>query len=70
MKYIIDRTEGDFAVCEDERGCMVKIPLYLIKANVSEGAQLLLQDGEYRVVPAETGKIQKKFDSLFKKKRN
>lgn len=70
MKYIIDRTEGDFAVCEDERGRMVNIPLHLIEPKASEGDQLLLQDGEYRVLPVETRPIQKKFDSLFKKKRN
>lgn len=51
-KYIIDRFEGEFAVCEYEGG-MVDIPKRLIPDNAKEGS-VLIKQGEVFVLDTET----------------
>ncbi|WP_244833848.1 DUF3006 domain-containing protein [Clostridium sp. BJN0001] len=45
MPYVIDRIEGQYAVCEKENGEMINIPLKKIKGNFKEG-YILLTDGD------------------------
>jgi len=37
MKFIIDRFEGDFALCEIENGKTVSIPKLILPAQAAEG---------------------------------
>ena len=55
MKYIVDRIEGEYVVCEKD-GDIINIPLYELP-EVKEGDILVLQDGKYTV------------DSALKEKR-
>ena len=45
MNYIVDRIEGEFAVCEDERGRMVDIKLSALPAGIKEGASFAMDGG-------------------------
>ena len=42
MKLTIDRIEGDWAVCEYEKGKTLNLPAALLPANAKEGDALLL----------------------------
>lgn len=55
---IVDRIEGDRAVCEAERGYSV-IPLSDCEAGVKEGDVLFEVPGGYRIDPEETGRRRK-----------
>jgi len=44
MKVIIDRFEGDYAVCEKEGRTMVDIERNKIPAEAKEGDALLVED--------------------------
>ena len=47
MQYIIDRIEGDLAVCEREDGSLEHIPMRELPEGVREGTVLVLQDGAW-----------------------
>ncbi len=49
MRYIVDRIEGQFAVCEDESGHMCDIPLAKLPAEVQEGSVLDYINGGYSI---------------------
>ena len=68
-KYVIDRIEEGFAVCEREDGEMINIPLSEIGLKVKEGQTLLTNDGVYTVKEAEGSQARTLFDKLFKKGR-
>ena len=66
---IIDRIEGEFAVCEDEERQMVEIPRGLLPAGAKPGS-VLIPDGEgYRLdAAAETRRreqVRRLQDSLW-----
>lgn len=48
MKWIVDRIEDGFAVCEREDGSHVKIPLSEFSDSVREGEHYIFADGGYR----------------------
>lgn len=48
MRFIIDRIEEGFAVCEREDGTSVKIPLAEFPAPVREGEHYIFSDGGFR----------------------
>jgi hypothetical protein len=50
MKYlIIDRFEGNYAVCEQEDKSMINVPKYKLPLNCNEGDSLILDsDGMYQ----------------------
>lgn len=50
MKYIIDRIEGEYAVCEAEDQVMVSIPLAQLQFEVKAGDRISLVDGIYSLV--------------------
>lgn len=64
MKYIIDRFEGEFAVCELEDMTMVNIPKKALPTEAREGDSILVT-----VDPAETEErkenIKHLMDDLF-----
>lgn len=62
----IDRFEGSFAVCENQRtGKMENIPLSQIEANVQEGDMLSFQNGKYVVSNYLTTSAQKNVEDLL-----
>lgn len=69
MKYVIDRFEGHFAVCEDEKGKMVNIEIVKLPKDVREG-DVVFEDKEvFRVDREETesrkNRIKKLTDDLW-----
>lgn len=69
MRYIIDRFEGSFAVCEQENGKFITIPRFHLPKEVKEGDTIVLKDGNYTIDINDTNsrseRINKKFNSLF-----
>lgn len=66
MKFIIDRFEGSFAVCEDEDGRMKNIERNLISGNPKEGDIIEKQGEIYNINPEETEKRKKEVEELMK----
>jgi len=51
MQHIIDRIEGDLAVCEREDGAREEIPLCQLPEGAREGSVLVLLDGVWALDP-------------------
>lgn len=70
-QLVIDRFEGDFAVCEDENLKMINIKKSLIPINAPEGAVLIIHDGVIEYDEKETiirmNRSQELLHSLFEK---
>jgi hypothetical protein len=71
-KLIIDRFEGNYAVCEREDKSFVNIPKYRLPLNCREGDCLLLDaDGMYQLDTEETKsrkqRICDKMNRLFER---
>ncbi len=65
MRVIIDRFEGDYAVCEKENFEMIDIEIEKLPANVKEGDVLII-DGKYiKIDTIETEKRRKEIQSLM-----
>lgn len=69
MRIVIDRFEGDFAVCEYPDGRMKNILLVDLPINAREGEVLVESGGEYVLDSVETEsrreRIKQKADKLF-----
>lgn len=63
MKLIIDRLEGDFAVCESETG-VVNIKRSDIPNDAAEGDTLVLSNGRYSIDREDTEKRRKEIEKL------
>lgn len=70
---IVDRIEGDIAVCESENDEFLHIPLAQIESGLQEGDLLLFENGLYRIDQAATqarkAHMQAKLRGLFQKRR-
>ena len=64
MKYIVDRRENGFAVCEDNEMNVVNIPLDVLPGEVKEGSVLLFEDGKYILLPDEAEERRQRILSL------
>ena len=66
--YILDRFEGDFAVCEAEDLTMINIPISLLPAGAKRGS-VLLKDvaGGYRLDRETETKRKNKIRDLEKR---
>lgn len=64
MKYIVDRVEKGFAVCEKENMDIVNISLDILPSAVREGSVLLYEDGKYCVLSDEEEERRKRILSL------
>ena len=64
MKYIVDRTESGFAVCETEEMNVVNIPLDILPVQVKEGSVLLFENGKYTLLPDEEEARKRRILSL------
>ena len=73
MQVIIDRFEGDIAVCEKSDRSMVNIPRQKIPADAREGDVLIIEGDDIRIDSTETGKreeaIRGRMRKLWKKKQ-
>ena len=47
MRIIVDRIEGEYAICELEDGSMKDIALSELPSETKEGSVLIFSDGEY-----------------------
>lgn len=65
MRYIVDRFEGQFAVCENEKQEMVNIPAGLLPQGVKEGDVLDESDGSYWIMRGETRKTKAEAEKLM-----
>lgn len=69
QRLIIDRLEGNVAVCETETGAMTEIELRKLPEGAREGSVLAYDGKNYTLdISTETTKrahIQKKMDDLF-----
>ena len=66
---IIDRFEGNFALCEQEDGTMIQVPRDQLPADAHEGAVLRMENGTW-ILDAEAERqrcieIESLMDSLF-----
>ncbi len=68
MYLIIDRFEGEYAVCEREDRTMVDIPKKELPQGVKEGSKIEKVSNGFVIVDnsKEKEEIDKKFKSLFK----
>ena len=69
-KYIIDRFEGLFAICENEEKKIINIKTELLPPETKEGDCLYInEEGEYLIDYENTEesrrRIRSKLDSLF-----
>lgn len=69
--FIIDRFEGDFAVCENQSTKqMVNILRSLIEPSAREGNVIFLENGIYRISATQTQKATEDIFSLLQKNAN
>lgn len=69
-KYIVDRFEETYAVCEDEDNSYINIEKYKLPADTKEGDCLVLKEDNTFYIDIETTEYRKqlirtKLDSLF-----
>ena len=69
MKYVIDRFEGNVAICEDDSRNRIEIDRAKLPAGAKEGATIMLCDsGEISLVddPERRKRIADKMDSVWR----
>ncbi|ARC85095.1 hypothetical protein U732_3903 [Clostridium argentinense CDC 2741] len=66
MKFIIDRFEEKFAVCENEKGIMVNIPRDTLPKEAKEGDVLIIEEENIYIDVEETEKLRKEIEELVK----
>lgn len=64
MKWIIDRFEGDFALCEIEKGVIYNIPRAALPENVREG-DVISVNIESSETESRKSSINKLMNDLF-----
>ena len=64
MRVIIDRFEGDFAVCEQENKEFINIEQKRIPATAKEGDVLLVEEDDIRLDVGETEARRRKIKEL------
>lgn len=65
-RYIIDRFERDFALCENESKEIVDIPRDSLPPEAVEGDVLMEEDGRFTVDEDETKERRRKNAALLK----
>lgn len=67
MRLIVDRVEGQFAVCEAEEKRMAKIPLSEFDFIPHDGDVIEYEDHRVRKLSEETRQRKQAADDLFQK---
>lgn len=69
MRYIVDRIENEYAVCEDENKEIVNIPIKELPSNITEKSIIDYIDNQYIINDEEQLKreetIKQKMDSVW-----
>lgn len=58
-KYIIDRFEGAYAICEDEEKSIIDIPKYKLPLEAQEGDCLVKTEYDTFIIDSERAEIRK-----------
>lgn len=66
MRVVIDRFDGDFAVCEKADRTMLNVKRSKLSANTKEGDVLIIDGDEIKIDPAETAKRKRIIEKLMK----
>ncbi|MBM7651269.1 DUF3006 domain-containing protein [Neobacillus cucumis] len=66
MRLIVDRFEGDLAVCEKEDKSMIDIPRKELPKEIQVGDVLVIEKGQTRVDHGETQNRKQRIDKLAK----
>jgi hypothetical protein len=69
MQVIVDRFEGDAAVCEKPDRSMINIPRSKLPAEVKEGDVLIIEGDSILLDPSETQKRKIAIEEKFKRLR-
>jgi len=67
MKVIVDRFEGEYAVCEKEDKTMMDIPVKNLPVGAKEGDVLIVSDNSIVIDNAETAKRKENINKLMDK---
>ncbi|HJA92008.1 MAG TPA: DUF3006 domain-containing protein [Candidatus Eisenbergiella merdipullorum] len=62
-QLIVDRKEGEYAVCEQTDKRMISLPLTQLPAGIREGDVLAEENGKYWIDRAATQKRKKEVDA-------
>ena len=65
MKYIIDRFEGEIAVCEDETGTTVDIKRSDLPSKADVGNVIIFEKDHYRIDKKGTEQRRKEIEDLM-----
>ena len=65
MKVIIDRFEGDYAICEKEDLEMIDIEIKRLPAYAKEGDVLIIENDDIKIDSSETNKRKKRIETLI-----
>ncbi|HHV30293.1 DUF3006 domain-containing protein [Acetivibrio mesophilus] len=65
MRLIVDRFEGDFAVCENDNKEMINISKSKLPPDVKEGDVLLKIDDKYIIDTEETEARKQKISNML-----
>ena len=72
MKFVIDRKEENYYICENEKKEFIKIPVCELDFKVNDGDVIEKNENGYFLLRDETElrkeRIENKFSSLLKKK--
>ncbi len=65
MKYVIDRFEGEYAICENESGEMIKINKHRLPLGVVEGDVIIIDGDNITIDRDETKKRKDRIEKLM-----
>lgn len=65
MRFIIDRFEGDYAICQGEEGDMEEIERTKIPSDSKEGDVLILEGDKFFIDKEETSRLKENIDKLM-----
>ena len=65
MRFIIDRFEGDYAICQGEEGDMEEIERTKIPSDSKEGVVLILEGDKFFIDKEETSRLKENIDKLM-----
>ena len=64
MKFIVDRIEENFAVCEDDNKNMINIELCKLPKNIKEGDVIMKDDNSFYIDYEATKKAKEEIEKL------
>lgn len=66
MKVVIDRFEGEYAICEKESEVMLKIEKSKLPSEASEGDVIIIDGDNITIDRDETQKRKERIEKLMK----